>query len=348
MPPTIRIPLLHFNDVYRIRQNNVKPPSGKGAAGVLSADQFAAKIQSLREAWFPSSSADSIPGEADAAPEAAPAEDPDAARDWASHQGVVRRGLTLFSGDVFSPSVESSVTRGEHMVPIMNHMQISASVCGNHDYDFGYPHFRRLAGKTNFPWVFSNVADVSSAPEGTEEGALASETPQEFDQQPQGTLPFWTTDVQGQDSEEKVKIGVIGLIEKDWIKTVPSFPSHFRYRSMALAGRRLSKLLREQHGCHLVFALTHARLQNDIDLANDLDCLSHAGRNGKPPAEGHIGEQSPAKVFHCDELTSPFRLRQTFALVDTTIRTTLARAPIRTREMHSSGHLARRRTSTRW
>lgn len=28
--------------------------------------------------------------------------------------------LTLFSGDAFNPSLESSVTKGEHMVPVLN------------------------------------------------------------------------------------------------------------------------------------------------------------------------------------------------------------------------------------
>lgn len=36
----------------------------------------------------------------------------------------------MFSGDVFSPSVESSVTRGSHMVPVLNELGIDVSVTG--------------------------------------------------------------------------------------------------------------------------------------------------------------------------------------------------------------------------
>ena len=57
--------------------------------------------------------------------------------------------------------MESSITRGAHMVPVINAMQVDAAVLGNHDWDFGYPHLQRLLSKTNFPWLFSNVVDAS-------------------------------------------------------------------------------------------------------------------------------------------------------------------------------------------
>jgi 2',3'-cyclic-nucleotide 2'-phosphodiesterase (5'-nucleotidase family) len=48
-----------------------------------------------------------------------------------------RDGLLLFAGDVFNPSVESSVTRGSHMVPVLNMLGIDVACIGNHDFDFG-------------------------------------------------------------------------------------------------------------------------------------------------------------------------------------------------------------------
>ncbi len=36
--------------------------------------------------------------------------------EWTESDDGKKEGLLLFSGDVFSPSVESSVTRGSHMV----------------------------------------------------------------------------------------------------------------------------------------------------------------------------------------------------------------------------------------
>lgn len=62
----------------------------------------------------------------------------------------VDKTLVLFSGDVFSPSVESSVTRGSHMVPVMNELAPDATVVGNHDVDFGVPHLTRLSKTAHF------------------------------------------------------------------------------------------------------------------------------------------------------------------------------------------------------
>lgn len=40
--------------------------------------------------------------------------------------------ITLFSGDAFSPSLESAVMKGEHMVPILNHLLIDVACYENH------------------------------------------------------------------------------------------------------------------------------------------------------------------------------------------------------------------------
>lgn len=40
--------------------------------------------------------------------------------------------LIIFSGDVFSPSTESSVLKGEHMVPVLNNLGIDLACYGNH------------------------------------------------------------------------------------------------------------------------------------------------------------------------------------------------------------------------
>ena len=49
---------------------------------------------------------------------------------WPQRPDGKRDGLVLFSGDVFSPSVESSVTRGSHMVPVMNAIAPDVSLTG--------------------------------------------------------------------------------------------------------------------------------------------------------------------------------------------------------------------------
>ncbi len=77
----LSLPVLHFNDVYRVQPFKLTPSSPE----TIDVTQFAAMLEDARDAW---------------------PQRPDGKRD----------GLVLFSGDVFAPSTESSITRGSHMV----------------------------------------------------------------------------------------------------------------------------------------------------------------------------------------------------------------------------------------
>lgn len=63
--------------------------------------------------------------------------------------------------DVFSPSVESSITRGSHMVPLLNTFSLTASCVGNHDLDFGFPHLSKLIEDCNFPCTWSEQREAA-------------------------------------------------------------------------------------------------------------------------------------------------------------------------------------------
>ncbi|TFK42780.1 Metallo-dependent phosphatase-like protein [Crucibulum laeve] len=214
--------ILHFNDVYRVTPQKLSPTSTE----TVDVTQFAALVDDLRDQWPKRS---------------------DGKRD----------GLVLFSGDLFSPSVESSVTRGSHMVPVINDIAPDVSLTGNHDFDFGYPHLSKLVQDTKFPWVLSNIIDetTSRVPEHLNEFSILE----------RGGL----------------RIGIIGLVEEEWIATVASWPATFKYKSMTETGLDLSKRLRDPQGgyrCDLIVALTHSRIPNDISLAKELCALSPSAR----------------------------------------------------------------------
>lgn len=65
--------------------------------------------------------------------------------------------LRIFSGDVFSPSLEAAVLRGEHMTSLLNTLNIDVACYGNHDFDFGEDRLRELSRLTNFPWTLTNA-----------------------------------------------------------------------------------------------------------------------------------------------------------------------------------------------
>lgn len=119
------IPILHFNDVYRVRQTDRK------SGATIGADQFAARIDAIRQGWGGESpevgTASSEPSQKGEGGDGTPDKD---TRDWLGDAQRERRGLVLFSGDVWNPSVESSVTRGEHLVPVMNAIGVDCAVLG--------------------------------------------------------------------------------------------------------------------------------------------------------------------------------------------------------------------------
>ena len=73
--------LLHFNDVCRVTPQKISSQSPE----TIDVTQFTALLHDLRD-------------------------------QWTLRNDGKRDGLVLFSGDALSPSMESTITRGSHMV----------------------------------------------------------------------------------------------------------------------------------------------------------------------------------------------------------------------------------------
>ena len=126
---TTILPLLCFNDVYRVKQRFVPQPgspedsssSSKSGDRYINVSQFGQLVHSIRDEWQVRS-------------------------EERYDGGKEKDGLILFAGDVFNPSVESSVTRGSHMVsarawilidiqvPIMNALKVDIACIGRSEY----------------------------------------------------------------------------------------------------------------------------------------------------------------------------------------------------------------------
>lgn len=160
--------------------------------------------------------------------------------------------LILFSGDIFSPSMLSTVTKGEQMVPVLNELNTHCAVFGNHDFDFGLDVLSQYVQETNFPWLMSNVIDNETGrPLG--DGKISH-----------------AIDWQGR------RIGMIGLVEKEWLDTLPTInPEQITFIDYVEAGEKLASQLKKE-GCDYVIALTHMRTPNDVQLAEkvkDIDLI---------------------------------------------------------------------------
>ncbi|ORY03852.1 5'-nucleotidase-like protein [Clohesyomyces aquaticus] len=153
--------------------------------------------------------------------------------------------LTFFSGDAFNPSLESSVTKGSHMVPVLNNIGTDVACVGNHDLDFGVRQFRNLTSQCKFPWLLANVLDPAlgeNEPLGNAKRTVMLE------------------------SSNGIKIGVVGLAEREWLDTINSLPPNLIYKSASATAKDLIPGLREQ-GAEIVVAVTHQREPNDNKLA---------------------------------------------------------------------------------
>eukprot|EP00041_Stephanoeca_diplocostata_P032005 m.1012301 g.1012301 ORF g.1012301 m.1012301 type:complete len:965 (+) comp24066_c1_seq7:370-3264(+) len=157
--------------------------------------------------------------------------------------------IVVFSGDAFNPSLLSTVTKGEHMVPVLNALEIDAAVFGNHDFDFGLEQLSALKETCEFPWMMSNVLDVFTG----------------------ANLGDGLTTIMLERGGRK--IGFMGLIEKEWLSTLSTIDEEdTQYEDFVACARKLSVQLRAE-GAEMIIAATHMRLANDKKLAE------HVGSN---------------------------------------------------------------------
>lgn len=154
------------------------------------------------------------------------------------------RLLTFFSGDSFNPSLESSVTKGRHMVPILNKIKTDVACLGNHDLDFGVEQFMYLANQCEFPWLCANVVDPAvGGPIGKLKGTHLLES-------------------------NGVKIGVIGLVEREWLDTINTLPPNLQYTDAVETAKELVPRLRAD-GAEIIVVVSHQREPNDMRLAQE-------------------------------------------------------------------------------
>lgn len=134
------------------------------------------------------------------------------------------------------------------MVPILNNVPVAAACVGNHELDMGVPQFEYLASQCNFPWLLANVTDP----------ALGEDVPLGHAHK---TVMLT--------SSTGVKIGVIGLAEKEWLEAVNSLPTNLVHTDPAITARELISGLRLQ-GAEMIIALCHQREAHDRRLAQEV------------------------------------------------------------------------------
>lgn len=71
-----------------------------------------------------------------------------------------RTPLMVIAGDFLSPSVASSIFKGEQMVAALNASGLDIATLGNHEFDFGPDVLLQRMSEAKWQWVISNVIDT--------------------------------------------------------------------------------------------------------------------------------------------------------------------------------------------
>lgn len=186
--------------------------------------------------------------------------------------------LIFFSGDFLNPSQLSTITKGKHMIPVMNEFGITCSMIGNHDLDFGNEYCIQCLSQLNFPTLNTNIFTPKEAncKDPDDESLLE---------------PLGQCKKQLVIEHNGLTIGLIGVSE-DWCNTLPVKPEHgIIYKDFKAQCTKYIAKLRAEHELDLVIVLTHSRKENDLELAESVggidlilgghDHLYHVGLNEK-------------------------------------------------------------------
>ena len=147
--------------------------------------------------------------------------------------------LLVLAGDFLSPSVASSVFKGEQMVAALNAAGLDLATLGNHEFDFGRDVLLQRMAEAKFQWVVSNVVDTKTGkPIG-------------------GAAPYVLRDA------GPLKVGFIGLCIKTPL--IKDNQAGIRFTDPLLAAARYIPILKRR-GANVIVAITHLAFAEDRAL----------------------------------------------------------------------------------
>lgn len=159
--------------------------------------------------------------------------------------------LVLFSGDFMSPSLQSVLMRGKHMIDAFNLIGVQFGTFGNHEFDYGMEALQdcvhgQVSG--NFVFAGSNTRWIMSNMNGSDGNPVCGAI--------KHSLITWNG----------VRIGILGLSE-NWLPSCNQLHSQEAfYIDVFSEGERLAQQLKAE-GAECVIALTHSRIQTDKEMS---------------------------------------------------------------------------------
>ncbi len=155
-----------------------------------------------------------------------------------------RTPFVVLAGDFLSPSVASSVFKGEQMIAALNAAGLDLATLGNHEFDFGDDVLIQRMREARFTWVVSNVVDTQTG-------------------KPIGNAVPYLVKTFG-----NLKIGFIGLCLNTSEITSNNL-SHTRIIDPIAAADQYVPILKRE-GAELIVAVTHLPFTTDRALVADV------------------------------------------------------------------------------
>jgi 5'-nucleotidase len=149
--------------------------------------------------------------------------------------------VLVIAGDFLSPSVASSVFKGEQMVAALNAAGLDFATLGNHEFDFGSDLLIQRMDEAKWQWVVSNVVDTNTG-------------------KPIGNAAPYVVRQYGD-----LKVGMIGLCLTSE-EITPDNLKHLRLIDPAEAAAEYIPRLKAE-GANVIVAITHLTFAEDRALA---------------------------------------------------------------------------------
>jgi 5'-nucleotidase len=149
--------------------------------------------------------------------------------------------LMVVAGDVISPSVASTLLRGEQMIAGLNAVGLDLATFGNHEFDFGPSVLAQRMRESAFTWVSANVLDRRSG------------------------RPFGGAQLDVFLTLAGVRMGVFGLTTPQTEKTSSPGPDVEIREAIGVARAMTADL--KGRGAQLLVAVTHQEMGEDRALA---------------------------------------------------------------------------------
>ncbi len=142
--------------------------------------------------------------------------------------------LWLDSGDQFSGTLESTLTKGKIITEFFNIMGLNGTTLGNHEFDNGIQFLNKRIKSSNFPYVVNNIAMKNGKTLNLE-----------------NIIKYKIINVQG------IKVGITGISTVFTPQTTSGDISDYIFKSYKKRIIKNSKLMREQ-GANIVILIAHA------------------------------------------------------------------------------------------